>query len=377
MAGWSTSYPHDQRRIATDLRAGWTAWRWRSSWRPPGWRRSVSTGWNRELADPLGLLTGGSRIEERHRSVRSALDWSFGLLSEEEQAVLRRSSVFASAFTGAAAADVAGFAPLTSERVTRPSPASPSTTSWRWSTPRRHPLPDARDDPAVRRRADGPRGRAGRRTRRHLSWCLTTATRLARRDRRGVVRRGGRRPQGRARLVGRRNLRGGPTHISWPCGWRSSPTPRGWPSEAQERYEEAAALAADPPKPPRAPPRGGRRVGPPRRQRGDRALPRRRRGRPPRRVTPRPPHSSWPRRRRSSQRAGHHVRAACPGRMRALLAEAHELAAGDSTPRGGHAHCRRPRPTSSTRRPATWPSAPSSWPTGSATLGWRATPSTS
>ena len=51
------------------------------------------------LADQLGLLAGGSRLDDRHRSLRSALDWSFGLLDETDKVVLRRASVFAAPFT--------------------------------------------------------------------------------------------------------------------------------------------------------------------------------------------------------------------------------------------------------------------------------------
>ncbi len=49
------------------------------------------------LADRLRLLTGGPRIDDRHRSLRSTLDWSYALLDEPDQAVLRRVSVFADA----------------------------------------------------------------------------------------------------------------------------------------------------------------------------------------------------------------------------------------------------------------------------------------
>jgi predicted ATPase/DNA-binding CsgD family transcriptional regulator len=51
------------------------------------------------LADRLRLLAGGSRIDDRHRSLRSALDWSFALLDRPGQAVLKLVSVFASPFT--------------------------------------------------------------------------------------------------------------------------------------------------------------------------------------------------------------------------------------------------------------------------------------
>ncbi|WP_132126102.1 ATP-binding protein [Actinocrispum wychmicini] len=64
------------------------------------------------LADRLRLLTGGSRIDDRHRSLRSTLDWSYALLAEPAQAVLRRVSVFAGPFAAAAAATVAGWLPV-------------------------------------------------------------------------------------------------------------------------------------------------------------------------------------------------------------------------------------------------------------------------
>ncbi len=55
------------------------------------------------LADRMDLLAGGRRADDRHRSLRSALDWSYTLLDEGDQAVLRRVSVFAAPFTAAAA----------------------------------------------------------------------------------------------------------------------------------------------------------------------------------------------------------------------------------------------------------------------------------
>ena len=64
------------------------------------------------LDDRLRLLTGGRRLDDRHRSLRSALDWSYALLPEAERAILRRVSVFATPFsTDAAAALVAGWPP--------------------------------------------------------------------------------------------------------------------------------------------------------------------------------------------------------------------------------------------------------------------------
>ncbi|MFK4089514.1 ATP-binding protein [Kribbella sp. NPDC020789] len=60
------------------------------------------------LSHPLRMLTGGFRANERHRSVRAALDWSHALLDSADQALLRRVSVFVARFTATAAAEVAG-----------------------------------------------------------------------------------------------------------------------------------------------------------------------------------------------------------------------------------------------------------------------------
>ncbi len=60
------------------------------------------------LFHPLRMLTGGSRADERHRSVRGALDWSHALLEPADRALLRQVSVFVAPFTTVAAAEVAG-----------------------------------------------------------------------------------------------------------------------------------------------------------------------------------------------------------------------------------------------------------------------------
>ncbi|MEU8194030.1 LuxR C-terminal-related transcriptional regulator [Microbispora amethystogenes] len=61
------------------------------------------------LSHPLRMLTGGSRADERHRSVRAALDWSHALLEPADRALLRQVSVFMAPFTAAAAAEVVRF----------------------------------------------------------------------------------------------------------------------------------------------------------------------------------------------------------------------------------------------------------------------------
>src|SRR5215475_11553772 len=51
------------------------------------------------LDDKMGLLTGGARdLPERQRTLRSTLDWSFDLLSADEQALFARVGVFAGTF---------------------------------------------------------------------------------------------------------------------------------------------------------------------------------------------------------------------------------------------------------------------------------------
>jgi predicted ATPase/DNA-binding winged helix-turn-helix (wHTH) protein len=59
------------------------------------------------LDDRFGLLTGGRRTAlPRHQTLRATLDWSYDLLPEPEQRLLRRLGVFAGGFTLDAAAAV-------------------------------------------------------------------------------------------------------------------------------------------------------------------------------------------------------------------------------------------------------------------------------
>jgi len=59
------------------------------------------------LDDKLGLLTTGSRVAQpRQQTLRAAIDWSYELLSEQEQMVLRRLSVFYGSWTLEAAEEV-------------------------------------------------------------------------------------------------------------------------------------------------------------------------------------------------------------------------------------------------------------------------------
>ena len=70
------------------------------------------------LDDRFRLLTGGSRTAlPRHRTLRAAIDWSFDLLPEAEQALLPRLSVFAGAFSLEAAEAVASGDPVQADDV--------------------------------------------------------------------------------------------------------------------------------------------------------------------------------------------------------------------------------------------------------------------
>jgi predicted ATPase len=60
------------------------------------------------LDERFRLLTGSRRSTERHQTLRHAVQWSYDLLNEEEQRVLRRVSVFAGGFALAAGTTVCG-----------------------------------------------------------------------------------------------------------------------------------------------------------------------------------------------------------------------------------------------------------------------------
>jgi predicted ATPase len=74
------------------------------------------------LDDRLRLLSGGHRTAlPRHRTISTALDWSYQLLDEEERTVLRRLAIFAGGFTLDSASAIAAFedrhAPDVADRV--------------------------------------------------------------------------------------------------------------------------------------------------------------------------------------------------------------------------------------------------------------------
>ena len=87
--------------------AGSTAYRWPSSWRPAG----VGTFGLRETAAQLNskleLLWEGKRTAPpRHQTLGATLDWSYHLLGDSEQTVLRKLSAFVGSFSLEAARSV-------------------------------------------------------------------------------------------------------------------------------------------------------------------------------------------------------------------------------------------------------------------------------
>jgi len=204
------------------------------------------------LADRLQLLTGGPRIDERHRSLRSTLDWSYALLDGSGQAVLRRVAVFAGPFTAAAATAVlAGWPPVPAGAVPGIlagladqslliAIAGPTGTRYRALETIRQYGVDRLDDAAELVEALS----------RHLGWCLAQSAALesasdelvaawraefddvADELRSALVWAAG---NARYRLAAYR-LAIGLARLSFT---------RGLPGESQRRYEQAAELAAD------------------------------------------------------------------------------------------------------------------------------------
>ena len=74
------------------------------------WMRMMSAGEiAQEIERSLDFLTTTARdVPQRHRSIRAVFDYSWNLLSEEEQRILRQLAVFSGGFTREAAQQVAG-----------------------------------------------------------------------------------------------------------------------------------------------------------------------------------------------------------------------------------------------------------------------------
>jgi tetratricopeptide (TPR) repeat protein len=68
---------------------------------------------NTRLKDRYKILTGGSRVlQERQQTLRALVDWSYELLNENEQCMLRRLAVFVGGFDLEAAEKVCGVEPI-------------------------------------------------------------------------------------------------------------------------------------------------------------------------------------------------------------------------------------------------------------------------
>jgi predicted ATPase len=207
------------------------------------------------LGDQLSLLSGGSRQQQRHRSLHDTLDWSYRLLDPREQAVLCRVAVFAGPFGLAAATAVAGYDPVEPGRVAdalgRLAEHSLLIPAADAEGTRYHALEPVRQFAAARLGAGGDDDRQARD--RHLAWCLTEAAGLERADPAG--------PEWQAAFdAAAGEFR---TALAWsaalPAETAASPHAagrlaatlaallfaRGRLREAQQRYEQAAALAAD------------------------------------------------------------------------------------------------------------------------------------
>ena len=210
------------------------------------------TGLEAGLADRLRLLTGGPRIDDRHRSLRSTLDWSYALLDEPDQAVLRRVSVFAGPFTATAATVVlAGWPPVPPDAVPTIlagladqslviAIAGPSETRYRaLETIRQYDIDRLDDaDESVEARS------------RHLSWCLdeSAALELASGELVGAWRAAFDQVADELRgalawAAGQARYR--PEAYRLAIGLAELTFRRGVPGESQRRYEQAAELAAD------------------------------------------------------------------------------------------------------------------------------------
>jgi predicted ATPase/DNA-binding CsgD family transcriptional regulator len=198
------------------------------------------------LADRLWLLN------DRHRSLRSTLDWSYALLDEPDQAVLRRVSVFAEPFTATAAAVVladwppapAGHLPTVLAGLADQSLliaiVGPRGTRYRALETIRQYGADRLDEA----------GESVEARSRHLSWCLdeSAALELASRAAAGTWRTAFDQVADELRGAlawAAGNTRRRPESYRLAIGLAHLSFVRGMPGESQRRYEQAAGLADD------------------------------------------------------------------------------------------------------------------------------------
>jgi hypothetical protein len=198
------------------------------------------------LADRLQLLTGARRVDSRHRSLRSTLDWSYALLDPQAKVLLRRIALFAGPFRADSAAAVAGvgareaaahLAALADHSLLTPVAASDGTRYRTLETVRQYGvelLEEERELSECRER--------------HLVWALEAAAGLiadeevhtagwrARFDRLADELRAG---LGWAVAAGSKDVFDGKMLLATLCHRR------GIAGEAQWRFEQAAELAPD------------------------------------------------------------------------------------------------------------------------------------
>ncbi|MFI1990902.1 LuxR C-terminal-related transcriptional regulator [Actinoplanes sp. NPDC020271] len=201
------------------------------------------------LGDHLRLLVGGYRADDRHRSVRAMLDWSQALLSRDDLALLRRVAVFVSPFTAAAAATVAGFAPLTpghvADGLARLAEQSLLSVMAPAGGTRYRMLETIRQYGTEQLSTAGEQETAPAR---HLRWCLQTAEELAASQKEGWrVRFDAVADDLRAALswaADRPDRRADAHRLAWLLGRLAFD--RNLIGESQQRYEQAAALTDEP-----------------------------------------------------------------------------------------------------------------------------------
>jgi predicted ATPase/DNA-binding CsgD family transcriptional regulator len=201
------------------------------------------------LSDQLRVLAGGPRADDRHRSVRAVLDWSHDLLEPADRALLRRVSVFVAPFTAESAAEVAGFAPLepaaVADALARLAEQSLLAVTMSAAGTQYQALETIRQY-GIERLTEA--GELAEVRSRHLGWCLARAAVLM----------GGVRADWRARFDAvADDLRAALTWAADGLEQRADAYrlalsmaeltfTRNLLGEAQQRYEQAAALAGDP-----------------------------------------------------------------------------------------------------------------------------------
>ena len=100
------------------------------------------------LSQRLDLLKGDRDADPRQQTLRATIEWSHDLLSNEEQQLFRRLSVFVGGCTYDTAEQIADAEPDTLQSLARQEPPAQTRRPGR-----RPPLLDAGDDPRVRSRA--------------------------------------------------------------------------------------------------------------------------------------------------------------------------------------------------------------------------------